>query len=82
MNISIKKIGALVLFMFSIFILSGCEFITSQETVTSIEVTVSCDVINSHPDKIKIENINKTKAPIFLILIFISTPYIKLLTLL
>ena len=38
MNISIKKIGALVLFMFSIFILSGCEFITSQDTVTSIEV--------------------------------------------
>jgi hypothetical protein len=38
MNISIKKIGALVLFMLSIFILSGCEFITSQETVTSIEV--------------------------------------------
>ncbi len=25
MNISIKKIGSLVLFMFSIFILSGCE---------------------------------------------------------
>lgn len=38
MNISIKIIGTLVLFMFSIFILSGCEFITSQETVTSIEV--------------------------------------------
>ncbi|MCK9470796.1 MAG: hypothetical protein M0Q88_03460 [Bacilli bacterium] len=38
MNISINKIVALVLFMFSIFILSGCEFITSKETVTSIEV--------------------------------------------
>ncbi|HHX00476.1 MAG TPA: hypothetical protein GX740_04140, partial [Acholeplasmataceae bacterium] len=38
MNISIKKIGAIVLFMFSIFILSGCDSITSQETVTSIEV--------------------------------------------
>ena len=37
MNISIKKIGALVLFMFSIFILTGCKFITSQETITSIE---------------------------------------------
>ena len=38
MNISIKKIGALVLFMVSIFILSGCEFLTSQATITSIEV--------------------------------------------
>ena len=38
MNISLKKIGTLFLFMVSIFILSGCEFITSQETVTSIEV--------------------------------------------
>ncbi|MDD4213053.1 MAG: InlB B-repeat-containing protein, partial [Bacilli bacterium] len=38
MNISIKKIGILVLFMVSIFILSGCEFLTSQSTITSIEV--------------------------------------------
>ena len=38
MNISIKKIGTLVLFMVSIFILSGCEFLTSQSTITSIEV--------------------------------------------
>ncbi|MCK9470872.1 MAG: InlB B-repeat-containing protein [Bacilli bacterium] len=38
MNISIKKIGTLVLFVIIILVLSGCDLFTSQETVTSIEV--------------------------------------------
>lgn len=38
MNISFKKIWTLVLFIVSIFILSGCEFFNQQATITSIEV--------------------------------------------
>ncbi|MDD4244170.1 MAG: DUF6273 domain-containing protein [Bacilli bacterium] len=38
MNISLKKIETLVLFIISIFVLSGCNYFNQQATITSIEV--------------------------------------------
>ena len=41
MNINIRKIGALLLLLFSIFTLAACQNITEEVTVESIQVEIS-----------------------------------------
>ncbi|MFA5482347.1 MAG: hypothetical protein WC278_03170 [Bacilli bacterium] len=58
MNISLKKIGTLIIFIVSIFILSGWGLFEPQATITSIEVDAATLAESYDIDTFELSSIN------------------------